>query len=203
MNSLFPKKCFLILCLLLLVFTAGCGSKEPLSLPTKKPSSAGPADSSAPASSEGETLPAPSESQTLVPDPVEHFEQNMRDFFAEAPEQASAGNTAGSALDDGILKRTEWKIVSREGNTLEIAVTAPDMQALLQDQAMTILSQPDGVSQILSLLEKNNLPMREVTVSVTLDEDGNPTDPAALTDALYGGLLSVLEAVYASMEAEK
>ena len=91
---------------------------------------------------------------------------------AEAPEQASAGNTAGSALDDGILKRTEWKIVSREGNTLEIAVTAPDMQALLQDQAMTILSQPDGVSQILSLLEKNNLPMREVTVSVTLDEDG-------------------------------
>ena len=210
MKPTIPRRILLMLCLLLLLFTAGCGSGDSSSLPTKKPSSSKPAASSAPAassepvsSSVPETFPVPSGSETVPQDPAELFEQNMNEIFAEIPEQPSAGDSAGASLDAEILKKTEWKIVSQNDNTLEIAVTSPDMQTMLQGKALDLLAQPDGVAQILALLQGNDLPMKEVTISVTLDENGNPTDPAALTDALYGGLLSVLEEVYASMEAEK
>lgn len=194
------SKLLLMLCILLFI-TAGCGSKDsPSLLPTKKPTDSTPAASSAsvPLPSETESVPASS-----APEPAVLFEQNMREIMSDLPEHSSSGDTAGSSLDAAILNKTDWKIVSQQENTLEITVSSPDMQALLQNQLAELLSQPDGISQILSLLEGKDIPMREVTVSVTLDENGVPTDAYSLTDALYGGLLSLLEEIYASMEASK
>ena len=127
----------------------------------------------------------------------------MEEIFSLPPEQEPSGDSGAVSLDAQILSQVSWEIVSQDNNNVEIAVAAPDVKAILGSQATELLSQPDGVEQILALLNQDNLPMTSTTVSVTLDENGVPTDAFPLTDAIYGGLLSLLEEIYASMEASK
>lgn len=120
-----------------------------------------------------------------IPPSVEYEEAVKQMLTAKLEPQSIGGK-----LDDAVLARMHYEILSRENSRLRLYVTAPDIEALIHSDGRNLLAESDGLDVLLNLLERDSFSVRSWEIDVELDENGVPVDPFPVYDAMYGGLLS-------------
>ena len=121
--------------------------------------------------------------------PADVFESELEAALMESP----SANTPGAILDEVLLSLADIQEVEHKADTLRYIVTAPDMAAIIGSGTNDLLQYEDGIEKIISILRSGNYPKRTVEVVVKVSSTGLPEDPYELYDAIYGGLLTVLD----------
>lgn len=136
----------------------------------------------------------------------------LRNRTPDAGEQISAyidgataiertGDTAGSALESGIIEHMTYSVLTQSENTVRLSVTAPDMSALLDEMRTECPVADEWAMYLVNKLQSGDFGTVTTELEVELDENGVPSDSYAFSDAMYGGLLAKLEDMLREMRA--
>ena len=138
----------------------------------------------------GDSKPSESTEYTEPASPVKVFQEELDTVMEEpGPENESDG----AQLDEAILKLVRYSTKVIDNHTAEIMVKAPDMRAIILQDGDNLLEYEDGIQRIITALKEEKVPMVTTIVSVELDENGTPQESYELQDAMYGGLLTVID----------
>ena len=125
---------------------------------------------------------------TVEGPPAEAFEKEIEEVIRETP----VSNTPGAALDEVLLALADIKVLDRTEYTIRYEITAPDMAVVISNGGDDLLEKENGVEMIVDVLKTGGYPTTKKEVTVTVDAYGIPEEPFEFYDAVYGGLLTVL-----------
>lgn len=105
-------------------------------------------------------------------------------------------------LEAIILKNVSYEVLAQERDRLVLRISAPDMGKIISSNGQTVLSQPNAIQSILTTMESGNFEYLETELEIEIVEDGSPSDPYALMDALYGNMFSQMTVLLEAALAE-
>ena len=117
-------------------------------------------------------------------------------------EAVEAGNRAADLLQ----QRVSWKILEAKDDVCTIEFTAPDMDWITRKAYSTMIESSDAAQSdhsalvvqltedMIRILKSGDYPTVTETVELEI-EDGQPVMDREAYDAMYGGVLSVVQAI--------
>ena len=121
--------------------------------------------------------------------------------------ERSGAVTAGQEAADALRSKVTWKVIDSEWDGCTVEFTSPNMSSIIrqayaefnEDHPNAAISQYDALVQeltedITAKIAANDCPMVTTRVKVAFDEEG-PIKDKAFYDAMYGGLISTVEAL--------